>query len=70
MAEIAASESNLPGDMSSSAASEIRDSHKLFTTASCRRFLMWCIPEVRRQGSIRGGDGGAFRIAENSSSAQ
>ena len=54
---MAASPSTLPGETSRRCATRSRVSHSSRTTAICRRRRTLCIPEVRRQGSLRGGGG-------------
>ncbi len=63
---MAASDSTLPGDTSRFWAIRSRVCHSSRTTASCRRLRTLCIPDVRRQGSLRGSAGGADAIASNS----
>ena len=58
-----------PGAMSRDCAIPSRSIQSNLTMASARRFFTWCKPEVRRQGSSRGGDGGAASTDANSSFA-
>ncbi|ARX87151.1 hypothetical protein SMD44_06632 [Streptomyces alboflavus] len=66
---IAPSLSTLPGETSRRCAIRSRVTHSSRTTAICRRRRTLCMPDVRRQGSLRGGAGGAEAMASNSSRA-